>query len=478
MKVNVSIQGNQPVTSLSFIASLNDLLAENRVNDIVIDSRHVVPGSIFLALPGKRTDGHNFVKEAVERGATGLIINEKKRDCVQELTPRQQEKTRVIPVEDTLKALVSLARQWRQRFTYPVIGITGSIGKTTTKEMVRSILQVAAFPAFVSYKNQNTLIGLSLNILKMNDNHPAAIFELGVNEPGEMKTLTDVLRPTAALITEVSHSHTQYLGSLTHIAQEKRAIFSHFAPDNIGIVNGDQELLSQAYYHHPIIKFGLKMRNQMQARKIRVQSDDDTLVTTFNLIMYNEKRAVKLPGNHRGRITNALAACSVAHLLGISIDDCVQGLELFSSVEGRFTYKKLTHNRGVLIDDCYNANPESMRAALLALHEMKNSSVKIAVLGDMLELGEKEEFWHRQIGRVLCRAMSIGYIILVGKRAQLIAKTAPLTIKTLCVATAGQAIDALNTLLQPKDSLVLIKASNGMQLCKLVKAFIRSEKTA
>jgi UDP-N-acetylmuramoyl-tripeptide--D-alanyl-D-alanine ligase len=360
-----------------------------------------------------------------------------------------------------------MACERRKQFSYPVVGVTGSVGKTTTKEMLRSIFKNAKIPACLSHKNQNTLVGLALNMLRMRRDHKIAIFEVGISQKGEMVKKVDLLRPTIGVITTIAHAHMEGLGSITGIAKEKQKLFSFFRPDNIGIILGDQKLLSDLSCPHPVIRFGTRTQNHVQARKITIDPDNSRI--TFFLKLFQKKKKLILKTNHKGNVYNALAAATVAHLAGLHFSQIVAGLESFKGFEERFEKLSLKSNRGVLISDCYNASPESMRAAIMAVHEMNNSGRKIAVLGDMLELGEKELFWHRQVGRVLGKALSVDHVILVGERAKSIGKTAPLTTKIDSVDNWQQATEKLENLLVESDSLVLVKASHAMKLDRLVE---------
>ena len=447
--------------------TIDDFLNQNNIEKFCIDSRKAQANYAFIALEGNNVDGHSFLQEALERGAIAFIIKRDKKDCLQKVSKKLLDGKLVILVDDTLKALTELAKHWRLNFDYPVIGITGSIGKTSTKQMIASILQFAKFPAYISFKNQNTIIGLSLNILNMRDEHKAAIFELGISQIGEMDQLADILRPTIALITRISHSHTLNLGTLAGVAEQKRQIFKYFNTNNIGVICGDQQLLTGSYYNHPVIKFGLQTKNQIQARMIK-EIDGGT---SFMLKIYGKKQRIKLNGNHSGFVNNALAASSLAHLLNIMLSDIAQGLQSFKGFDNRFEQKKITKGRGFFVSDCYNANPESMKAAIFAFGQMKSNGPKIVVLGDMLELGENEYFWHKHIGRFLSKISDLSVAVLVGKRAKLIAKTAPVTLKIDCVDNWQQAKDRLNSILQnnkQKESLILVKASRGVQLDKMV----------
>ena len=435
-----------------------------------IDSRTIKKNEIFLALKGENFDGHNFIEPAIENGAIVLIINKSQEKCLNKISPEKLKNKLVLLVDDTFACLKELAKNWRQRFTYPVIGITGSVGKTTTKEMMANILSTAKIHAYSSLKNQNNIIGLSLNILKMNQEHKVAVFEMGISQKGEMEQLADILRPNIALITFIAHAHTDGLGSLAEIVKQKKNIFKFFNNNDIGVVCGDLPLLSNFFHTYPVIKFGLKKANQIQARKVCISYDGEP-TTSFVLKIYDKKCDVKLKGNHAGFVNNALAATTLANLLNISPEDIVSGLQTFKTFENRFEKKIIKGNRGTIISDCYNANPESMKAAILAFGQMKSEGLKVAILGDMLELGEKEEFWHKQIGRVLRKAKKLDSVILVGKLAKFIAKTAPAHLKIEFVKDWQQAKEKVEIILQnnsQKQSLFLAKASKAIKLFEMV----------
>lgn len=432
---------------------------------VSIDSRTLEPQELFFAMKGAVCDGNDFVVQAFERGACGMVTDRYPNAVDQKLLAGKI----IIVVADVLEALIALARAWRAQFNVPIVGITGSIGKTTTKEMTRSILQAAGVKSFVSYKNQNNIIGLCLNILKMPSDVAVGVFEVSLYHKGVIEKLADILRPTIGIITRLAHAHIQHVGSLADIAREKQALFKFFENQQVGIVFGDQLLLSNATYKHPIAKFGFKMKNLFQARKVTVEQDEKGLLSTqFMLTWYHEKVAVRLHGNHQGLVHNALAASTLAYFLQIPLEAVVCGLAAYQSFENRFQFLPLKAGHGQLISDCYNANPESVRAALKAFHELKVTDQKIAVLGDMLELGQKEDYWHRQVGRMLCKAASINQLILVGQRASLIAKTAPRGMSIEYAADWQAALSILEGKLEQGNPSVLVKGSRGMQLDKLV----------
>lgn len=437
--------------------------------EISIDTRQLKPGMLFWALKGGAVDGNNYVADALAKNCAGAVISDEKfAQLGSSLTLGSSQFLIIVP--DTLQALLAAARWWRARFTIPFVGITGSIGKTTTKEMVRSIAQAAGLQALITQASYNTDVGLSLTLLSLRDHHKAAVFEMGVNDPGEMDVLVDLVRPTIGLITCVAHSHMNGLGDIIGIAREKNKIFKLFSSTNVGIIFGDQPILEQAHYHHPIVRFGLKTKNHIQARRIHhVLMSHGDYGSRFTLKIYDAQYPVTLNTPHTALINNAVAAAAIGHFLGIEQSAIVKGLEQFQPFKNRYERKTIKGERGVIMSDCYNASPESMRAALKTFHELPSDLPKIAVLGDMLELGEKERFWHRQVGRVLCKAHSVQQIILVGKRAQWIAQTAPLTIKFEYVDTWQEAEAALERLLSGQQRLVLVKASKAVGLQNLVE---------
>ena len=430
-----------------------------------VDSRSIGAGELFVPLQGSRTDGYSFLKNALQRGAGALISGDKKF-LLEQFPPELVQKKYIIVVSDPLQALQELASAWRAQFTCPVIAITGSIGKTSTKEIVATILAKANKRCLISRGNQNTLIGVSLNMARMTKEHEIALFEVGVSVRGEMAELAQLLHPTCAVITGIGHSHMQGLGTLTDIANEKRDIFKYFDETSIGIINGDQPILSSVGYPHPVIRFGTKTTNQIQARKIKITNNK----LSFVLKLYQKKYLIELNKNHQAVITNALAAASVTNFLGIDGSTIVQGLQELPVQPQRFESCPLKGYRGILIDDCYNASPESMKAALLALQHLKTPGKKIAVLGDMLELGDNGPFWHRQVGRFLRRTPSLNHLILVGDHVKWIEKTVPVGIKVEKVSGWQDAIERLKYSLE-HDAIVLVKGSRAMQLQNVVAAF-------
>ena len=398
------------------------------------DTRTLQQGDIFIALEGLQYDGHDFVEQAVNIGAVGLFIAESKKGCLKKIDTALLKKILIAVVPNTKTALLQLARAWRDQFAYPVVGITGSVGKTSTRERLTSILDHNKTNYVATTGNQNNSIGVALSVLKMRADHEVAVFELGINKRGEMAQLVAIAKPTTALITGIGHAHMEGLGSIVDIAAEKRDIFSLFKEDNIGIINGDQLLLTNIAYRHPVIKFGSKTTNQIQARKIRIESDN----TSFILKMYNEKYKITLESSHSGAVFNTLAAIAMAHLLKVPTPVILKSIQKKLVVESRFEQRQLNSGKGFMIDDCYNASPESMKAALLALQKLETKAQKVAVLGDMLELGVNSPFWHRQLGRFLRKVPTLKKVYLVGNLVEWTKKTVPVGLAVEHAATLAR----------------------------------------
>ena len=434
----------------------------------VVDSRVVKEGDIFIALRGKNHDGHSFVPDAFKRGARGALISREKEDmCVRQLHDLKLNPRFLLIVANPLHALIALATAWREQFQCPVIGVTGSIGKTSTKEAIAMLLKEAGKSFIASKGNQNTQIGVSLNILRMRSYHEAAIFEMGVNRRGEMAMLARIVKPTIGVITSIGHCHMEGLGSLTDIAVEKRDIFKYFSEKNIGIINGDQSIISQVSFMHPVIKFGYKTTNQIQARKVHVGKE--TVRCTVKI--YKKKYEVVLPKPHTGTVNGALVVASIGHIFNIDHATIIQAIQKSIIVTGRFEKRRFKKGNGVIINDCYNANPESMKAALLAFQNINTSATKIAILGDMHELGINSQFWHRQIGRFLRKVSSLKQLLLVGNMVEWTEKTLPMGMNVVRVKTWQEAKKILPQMINNKEALVLVKGSNGTGLLNLVDHF-------
>lgn len=435
-----------------------------------VDSRTINEGEIFVAISGMLVDGHNFMSDALKRNAGGLMIAASKESLLSVIDKQLLVGKCVIIVENTLTALVGLATAWRAQFNVPIMAITGSVGKTSTKEIIGSVLQSAGKNYLVSRGNENSLIGVCLNVFRMRATHDGALFELGVSKRGEMDRLVAVVKPTTALITNIGHSHMEGIGSLGDIALEKRDIFKYFTQESIGIINGDTSLLSVVSYQHPMIKFGSKTTNQIQARKIRVVGGS----VSFMLKIYREKCQVTINHPHASAVFNVLAATAATYLLGIPVAQIVKAISQPVPVSERFEMCPAQSSKGIIINDAYNASPESMKASLLAFQQLETHAPKIAVLGDMLELGVNSPFWHRQLGRFIRKVPSLRQVIFVGDMVKWAKKTLPAHVSVQLVPSWQEAVALVKDHLA-QEAVVLVKGSYGTGLRHLAKQFTKQD---
>jgi len=454
---------------IEFDGAINRLIS---TSGFAVDSRKVAPNEIFVALPGKRSDGHDFIKQAVENGACGLMIEKSRRSALDILSKRELKNIFIVLVDNVYESFLTLARFRRSQLTIPVVGITGSVGKTTTKEMLTASLQRAGMKCVASVGNQNTLLGAAMTLLRVRSDDVAVICEMGISKRGEMAELAKLVRPTFAAITTIGHAHMEGLGSLVDIANEKRAIFSQFDETSVGVINGDMAVLSAVSYQQPVIRVGCKMANQIQARKIHHYPHTTTCV----IKIYNERYQISLPTGHAGHITNVLTAIALGHLLGIPHALLIDVVQETHCVAGRFESRQaIIHNgSATFINDCYNASPESSKSALLAFELMESRGKKIAVIGDMLELGVKAPFWHRQIGRFLRKVPSLQLVIFVGSHMQWAAKTKPYGLAMIAVTNWQEAKIVLAEQLEA-DSFVLVKGSRGVGLDNIIHSFCSTD---
>lgn len=430
----------------------------------VIDSRQATPGATFVALRGNTLDGHDFIADAIARGATSVVVAEEQHSCLEKLSHGDRENTCFIIVPNVFDAVVAVAHAWRSQFSVPVVGVTGSIGKTTTKELIAAMVRKSGKKCLVSAGNYNTVLGAALTLLTLTDEHHCAVLEMGISRRGEMAKLADLIMPTMGVITQVAHQHMDGLGSLSDIASEKRMIFKNFKPDNIGVVFGDQTLLGGVAYQHPVVKFGCKMTNQVQARRISLSQTQLSCV----LKLYDERHPLVLPTVHRGWLMSALASSAAAYFLDVPSSCIIEAIQTMPPVRSRFQPVPLKKFKGTVIDDAYNANPESMKEAILAFDRLDLSGKKIAILGDMLGLGANSEFWHRQLGRFLRKTTSIDRVIFVGENIKAATKTTPRWVVCETVESWQDALALVEGYLS-EEGAVLVKASHDVGLYKIVE---------
>jgi UDP-N-acetylmuramoyl-tripeptide--D-alanyl-D-alanine ligase len=364
---------------------------------ISIDTRTLAAGNLFVALAGENFDGHDYLATAAERGAAGFLI---RADASEKLISAPKDLP-AIGVPDTLQALGAIARDWRQRFPIPVVAITGSSGKTTTKEMVAAIASCSR-NILKTEGNLNNRIGLPLTLLRLREEHEIAIVEMGTNSPGEIATLAAIAGPDVALITNIGPAHIEGLGSLEAIREEKGSLFEIMAGQGTAIINRDDPAIGvlAGRWRGKQMTFGVDPGAEVTARKVEPAGPDGV---RFNLVIDGINIPVFLAAAGGHNVRNALAAAAVAWTLGFDRSEIRAGLAAFRPVPGRTEIRRLG-NGAFLIIDTYNANPASVREALKTLQGLRGNGGAVVILGDMLELGERSEEWHEEIGDLLADA--------------------------------------------------------------------------
>jgi UDP-N-acetylmuramoyl-tripeptide--D-alanyl-D-alanine ligase len=376
---------------------------------ISTDSRTVGKGQLFWALKGETFDGHDFVKEAIKRGAAGAVVN---KDWTADLPANTRAS--IIGVPDTLKALGDLARRWRRQFEGRVAAITGSGGKTTTKEMTYAILSLEG-PTLKNEGNFNNLIGLPLSLFLLDKSYRYAVLEMGMNRPGEIGRLTEIADPDIGLITNVGRAHLEGVGSIEGVARAKVELLDKLAPRALAVLNGDDRILMQAAaaFRKKPVTFGQGLQNTVRVEKIRNRGREGF---SFDIHWRGKSFPVKLrvPGYHN--VYNALAAAAMALSLDVPKDLIREGLSRFEGVKGRFKVIPLADG-SLLIDDTYNSNPSSLQLSLKSLKALAPKERKVIVgLGEMLELGEETETCHVEAGEMVAEA-GADWLVALGDHA-------------------------------------------------------------
>jgi UDP-N-acetylmuramoyl-tripeptide--D-alanyl-D-alanine ligase len=419
------------------------------------DSRTIQPGDLFIALRGEKFDGGAFAAQALQQGAAGVVLD----------AAQAPEIAAAIRVDDTRLALGRLAAAWRRRFAIPLVAVTGSNGKTTVKEMLAAVLrEEAGSGAAVLHTegNLNNDIGLPLMLLRLRETHRFAVLEMGMNHTGEIDYLTRLMRPDVAVVNNALSAHIGFLGSLENIARAKGEIFSGLADAGIAVFNADDPhagIWREANAGRCVIDFGLR-----QPAAVRGQYRPGGFGSELTLALPNATLdiALKVPGEHN--VMNALAAAAAAFALDVSHRSIVSGLSGFSGVKGRLQRKAALHG-STFIDDTYNANPDSVKAALAVLATLPGR--KVLVLGDMGELGSDAAAMHAEIG-LAARAAGVDKLLALGE----------LTKETVGAFGSGamyferiqELLAELENELTP-GTTVLVKGSRFMQMERVVKSF-------
>ena len=419
-------------------------------NNFSKDTRTIQKGDIYIGLKGEKFDGSKFWKQALENGAEGVIIQG------QEISEEEKEKYSnkiIIEVENTLEALYDIARYKRSLYDIPVIAVTGSVGKTSTKDIIASVVSTQ-YKTLKTEGNNNNNIGLPLTILKLKD-HEAAVIEMGMNHFGEISLLTSIAKPTLSVITNIGTAHIGNLGSRENILKAKLEILEGMEKPKI-IINDDNDLLHKWYIENKE-KLEIHTYSLKDAKDIELKEESSTFKTTIN----NEiEITVPVGGEHF--VYNALCAIEVGKVLKISDEKIQKGIAGFELTKKRMDIRKLK-NGAILINDSYNASYESMKASIEYLAKYPGKR-KIAVLGDMFELGKYSTELHEKVGKEVAKN-NIDIIICSGKNAKYIIKENQ-QIENYYLENNEEILKKLQQILSDGD-VVLVKASNGMKFYEI-----------
>ncbi len=435
------------------------------IKGVSIDSRSIREGELFVALRGERFDGHDFIPDAMKKGAWGALVE---RSVLESRFSSLGGLKNLLPVEDTLHALQEMSRAHRMKFSIPVVGITGSNGKTTTKEMLAGILKQTG-PVLKNEGNLNNHIGVPLTLMKLNARHRTAAVEMGMSAPGEIDMLARLVSPTVGVITNIGPAHLEFLGSMEKVAEAKGELLNNLPPRATAVLNADDVFfgLLRSKASGTVVSFGMKNGADVSASHISPHSGH----TDFTIKVRGATADIRLRAAGLHNVSNALAAAAAATAVGIPLGALKQGLDDFSPVAMRSEIKEV-RGRTVLAD-YYNANPASMDAAIRTLVSLSAGKKAIAVLGDMLELGNAAAEAHRQVGRAAAQS-GVHIVITVGALARHIGEGAIeagiAKSHVFEVQAHAEAARQLRELSRPGD-VILIKGSRGMKMEKILEEF-------
>ena len=438
---------------------------------VSINSRTVEGGELFVCIKGDRFDGHDFLADVIEKKVGGIIISDPEK--LPSKPVRSEEEPFVIHVQDTLKALQDLASFQRKRFPLQVVAITGTNGKSTTKEMIASILETK-FKTLKTQGNLNNHIGVPLTLLKREPSHEMGVLELGMSAAGEIKRLAEIAQPDIGVITNISEGHLVQLKSLKDIQSAKGELFNALTEQSTAIVNADDPLVLELArsLRAKTVTFGIDQPADVRASEIE---NKDNLGFQFKVSLFDKTLSVRLPYLGYCNIYNALAALATGYSLGIKEDAMTRGLENYQRMSQR--NEQIQHKEIDLINDSYNANPRSMTEALKTLDSFKTQGRRIFVIGDMLELGDRSITAHQKLGEEIA-ASKTNILIALGKLASLSAKSAQALagekIQILELASHQEAAEFLTQEAVSGDC-VMFKGSRGAAMEKVLQIFMESK---
>ena len=427
------------------------------------DTRKIQKGDIYVGLKGEKFNGNEYYKEALEKGAKVAVISG--IEVTKEDLDQYKDKT-IIEVKDSLEAFGDIAAYKRDLYDIPVVQITGSVGKTSTRDIIANVVRTQ-YKTLQTEGNQNNAIGLPTTLLKLKD-HEAVVVESGMNHLGEIRYLGKIAKPTVAVITNIGTAHIGFLGSRENILKAKLEILENLKPGGYIVINNDNDMLNKWAKEDTKYKkytFGIDEKSDVMAYNIKVSED----YSTYNVKINNKEYFVKVPVSGKHFVYNSLCAIAVGNLLNIAPENIIKGIETFTLTKNRMEVNKIKDDVTV-INDAYNASYDSMKAAIEYLQGLPGSR-KIAVLGDMFELGKYSEEIHRKVG-IEVFTHKIDMLVTVGNESKYIAEE----VKYLGMPkenvtsfnTTEEATDYLNNILR-KNDVVLLKAANGMHFAEIFK---------
>lgn len=437
-------------------------IINNEIKSITTDSRKADSGCLFVAIKGERSDGHDYISDCFEAGALCCISE---RELPQETRP-------YIQVKSSTKALKDLARLYRAQLDITVVGVTGSVGKTSTKETIAAVLS-QKYKVLKTLGNFNNEIGLPLTIFRLREDDEIAVLEMGISNFGEMSRLTDIAKPDICVITNIGLCHLENLKTRDGILKAKTEIFEGMNPDGFAVLNGDDDKLvtvRDVYGKVPVF-FGVENKNGVYADSIENLGLEGTSAVIHNLEGIDSV-AVHIPVAGQHMIYNAMAAAVIGAKLGLTAQQIKDGIENIETIAGRNNIIKA--NGMIIIDDCYNANPVSMKASIDVVDTAKGR--KICILGDMFELGKDEKKLHYDVGQYLA-SKSIDILLTAGELSKNIAEGAAdyiaannpdSTLEIKSFDDKESLMDFAKELLREGDN-ILVKASHGMKFSEIVE---------
>ena len=430
---------------------------------VSIDSRTIGSDDLFVAIHGTNHDGHQFIPAVMEKGVRGIVLNKANTADIHHVIEKD---ILCIAVDDTTKALGDLGAYQRKESGVTLVAITGSNGKTSTRAMTAAVLS-ERYNTLSTKGNFNNEIGLPLTLLRLSDDHQWAVVELGMNAPGEIARLSKMATPDIGIITNVAEAHLKGLGSIENVATAKAELLDYLSPEKTAILNADDPLFSELKRHCTcrIVTFGISEKSDIRAESVAMDHGH----VRFTLIIDGQMLPVRLNTAGKFMVSNALAAAAAGLIAGLTPEEIRTGLESFNPVYGRMMVQESP--RGIhVIDDTYNANPNSMMAAISTLIDLKGTDRGVFVAGDMLELGVLSDDLHRKIGAFAAQK-GVDIIFSVGEKARLIADEAirnKFDENSVFTGSKKEIIESLSKNLK-KGDWVLVKGSRSMAMEEIVK---------